>query len=201
MDGKTHRLGGIASSVVTGAILVAMENPLDLFSAGLLIQGGAFGGIIADIDHPGSIVSRKLPWLSKIVTSFTKHRGITHTLLTSIVLTGGLSALTTLLPEPLRYYAMFWIIGVFVGYLSHLCLDMITRAGVKLLYPISNYSFRIASLNEKDHKEIVRFVVVIVSAAILVYMFKSGDIGPNDLSAITKNTSIAISDGFKSFRM
>lgn len=72
-----------------------------------------FGSILPDIDHPGSMIGKNVPLLPKLF----RHRGFTHSLL---------FCLLTLLIN-------IWVsIGCFV----HIIMDMMTKHGVELFYPL-----------------------------------------------------------------
>ena len=83
----------------------------DVVSMGWLI----LGSVLPDIDHPGSIIGKNIPLLPKLL----KHRGFTHSLTFAIVVS---------LFSP-------WI-GI--GCLVHNILDMMTKNGIELLWPIHN---------------------------------------------------------------
>ena len=100
MLGKTHLLYG----AVTG---LAIGNG-DLKILGLTM----LGSIISDIDHPNSLIGRKIP----IIPNLLPHRGPTHSLIFI-----GVSLLLNL----------YFGIGVAV----HCMLDMMTRGGLRLLWP------------------------------------------------------------------
>lgn len=81
-----------------------------------------FGSILPDIDEIHTILGRFniLAWLGVM-----EHRGITHTLLASLL------------------FGLFFSIGgidaglcLWVGYLSHLWLDSKTPMGIRWLYPL-----------------------------------------------------------------
>lgn len=88
MLGKTHRLGGIMIGSLTPIIIENTLNiPIDnlmIFTSVTMI-GGAVGSLLPDLDHPNSIISKKLKPVSKVVREFAHHRGITHTLLGWII--------------------------------------------------------------------------------------------------------------------
>lgn len=188
MDGKTHRLGGITAGVATASFLATRGASVDFLSYGLIIYGGALGGLIPDIDHPNSTISKRHKTISKFVTSFTKHRGITHTLLGVGAFFLALLFLSTFLPVFIQYYAMLFSVGVFVGLLSHLLLDIITRAGLRLFYPFSLATIRIAKLNQEDHAPIVRATLLIALGGCLFYFFDDFD----QLKLLGQNSRVAI---------
>ena len=79
MDGKTHKTIGICSGIIASEVMISsnisMEN---IILGGMLITGSILGSILLDIDKKGTLISKKVPFLSKIVRISTTHRGITH---------------------------------------------------------------------------------------------------------------------------
>src|SRR5699024_3043048 len=119
MTGKTHLMGGLASTTV----LATFTH----YDPTLLMISGTIGGIIPDICHGGSKIGRKFPLLSKIINTLFGHRTFTHSLL-FVLLIGLLLSMITQNESIL--------IGTMVGVISHLILDAATKNGIKLLYPV-----------------------------------------------------------------
>lgn len=107
---------------LTGGILVSTLCCTTIGSAALVV----IGSLLPDIDHAGSALGKSVPFVSKLF----KHRGITHSLLMLIIC----------------WFLMSPYIAV--GVASHILLDMLTKQGVKLLWPlpISIKFFLIANL-------------------------------------------------------
>jgi len=98
-----------------------------LFSIGLLI-----GYLLPDIDEPKSTISKKIPITSKILSIFTRHRGIFHTIWVPI----SIYALSSILPLPQIF------IGLAIGYASHLTADMLTASGIAPFYPLTRFKIK-----------------------------------------------------------
>ena len=87
--------------------------------------------LLPDIDHPKSFLGQRLSWISKPVARAFGHRGFTHSLLAVF---GALTLFYLKVPDS-------WIVpadalqGLVLGYLSHILADMLTPAGVPLLWP------------------------------------------------------------------
>ena len=87
--------------------------------------------LLPDIDHPKSFLGQRLKWISKPIARAFGHRGFTHSLLAVFAL---LATFYLKVPEG-------WFIpadalqGMVLGYLSHILADMLTPAGVPLLWP------------------------------------------------------------------
>lgn len=120
MQGNTHIIGGITASLAFAQI--SNDNPL------ILVGAGVIGALLPDICHGGSKIGRKLPIISKIVNTMFGHRSFTHSLL-FLFLVGML--LHTFIP----YKSI--LLGILLGMASHILLDMGTKKGVKLFFPVS----------------------------------------------------------------
>lgn len=119
MTGKTHIIGGITASLA----FAQTSN----YETVLLVGAGVVGALIPDICHGGSKIGRKLPILSKIISTLFGHRSFTHSLLFLFLIGILLNSLVT--NESI-------VAGILVGMASHYILDMATKNGIKLLYPI-----------------------------------------------------------------
>lgn len=119
MTGKTHIIGGITASLAFAQI--TNYEPV------LLLGAGAVGALIPDICHGGSKIGRTFPLLSKIINGLFGHRTFTHSLL--FLLLAALLFSTVLPNEAIAA-------GLLVGMASHLLLDMATKNGIKLFFPI-----------------------------------------------------------------
>ena len=76
-----------------------------------------------DIDIKNSKAGNR--WYLRPLQFFTKHRGILHSLVAGV--------LFSLILGSVSLWAGF---GFFVGYISHLFLDCLTRGGVALFWPL-----------------------------------------------------------------
>jgi len=119
MTGKTHIIGGLAASLAFAQ--VTSYDPV------LLVGAGVIGAIIPDICHGGSKVGRAFPVVSKVINVLFGHRSFTHSLLFLVIMAFLMNSFVT--NESVTA-------GVLVGMASHLVLDMATRNGIKLLFPL-----------------------------------------------------------------
>ena len=119
MTGKTHILGGITASLAFAQI--TNYEPV------LLLGAGVIGSVIPDICHGSSKIGRALPVLSKLINGLFGHRTFTHSLL-------FLGLFAVLLNNFMPVEAIS--AGLLVGMASHIVLDMATKRGVKLFFPI-----------------------------------------------------------------
>ena len=120
MTGKTHIVGGIAASLAYAQI--TNHDPIIMLGAGVL------GAVLPDICHRGSKIGRKLPLLSKLINMLFGHRTFTHSLLFLVIIA---ILLNSFIPnEAVKA-------GFLAGMVSHYVLDMATKNGIKLLFPLS----------------------------------------------------------------
>ncbi|MCA9941551.1 MAG: metal-dependent hydrolase [Anaerolineales bacterium] len=74
------------------------------------------------------------------VAEYLPHRGITHSLLTCLLLTGLLALLVSFMPAwPTRGLPFAFL----VGYVSHLVADGVTKTGIPLLMPLTRHRFHL----------------------------------------------------------
>lgn len=120
----THTPGGIFA--VASVFMVAQPNNIAELSVGLFC--GAVGGLLPDIDHESSKITKKLGPIGYIISRCCSHRGITHTLALWVFLFGLIATCFPVLG--------FYCGCLFLGCVSHLVLDAMTPSGVPLLWPM-----------------------------------------------------------------
>ncbi|RWR03486.1 hypothetical protein ED28_00435 [[Pantoea] beijingensis] len=107
--------------------------------------------LLPDIDHPKSLLGQRLKWISQPIARAFGHRGFTHSLLAIIA---GLALFQINIPRG-------WLVpadalqGLVLGYLSHIVADMLTPAGVPLLWPC-RWRFRLPLLNSQKSNQLER---------------------------------------------
>ncbi len=97
--------------------------PLDPLGLGLAV----LGSLAPDIDHPKSTLGSRLKPISVPISLVFGHRGITH----SLFAVAGCAWLFSESGVHAAYSAPF-----LVGYLTHLAGDLLSPAGLPLLYPL-----------------------------------------------------------------
>jgi inner membrane protein len=90
------------------------------------------GSILPDIDEKHSKINRWTGIIGIIIAFFFKHRGLFH----SVVLHGSLFVLLW------KFFDFYYGAALFLGYFAHLLGDGITRMGVPIFYPFSNWKIR-----------------------------------------------------------
>lgn len=120
MTGKTHIIGGIAASLAYAHF--AGTDPVLTTGAGIL------GAVIPDICHGGSKIGKKMPLLSKIINLIFGHRSFTHSLLFLIAVA---FLMDTFFPNDTIK------MGLIIGMISHYILDMGTKSGIQLFFPVT----------------------------------------------------------------
>ncbi len=129
MMAQAHMVAGatswaVYSFYVTPALYSTWEQTVVYMGA------CSFAALLPDIDHPSSTLGQRIYPISKLISMVFGHRGFTHSLL---ALLGVIYVLSIIAPS---HESSIWITVVSVGYLSHLVGDVITPAGLPLLYPM-----------------------------------------------------------------
>lgn len=154
MDGKTHKLGGICTGLVLTIKYVQYEqqNLYAILPCAALFTGSVIGSLLPDIDHQDSTIGKKFKPVSFVINKGFGHRGLMHApaiyillfMLNSLLIDAFVSNLYV------KVMLMSFIIGILLGSLNHLLLDIITIAGIPLLYPFSKKKTHILPLKTKN---------------------------------------------------
>ncbi len=154
MLGRTHLGVGL---VVGYGLCLAMNIPNA--EATPIMVSTAIGSLLPDIDHPQSSIGGKIKIISLPLNHFVGHRGITHSLLFAVAMFALLGSI--------GYQAE--AIGIAVGILSHLFLDMLNPSGVPLLYPIKQ-RFHLMNIETGSGREKRMFwLFILIVIALVVY--------------------------------
>ena len=134
MTGKTHMAGGVCLALALTEATGIYHTDGSLITLGVICASAGFGALMPDIDTKQSKISREHKVTSFFTRLFFTHRGFTHSLLALGILGAVLfcvSRFTTGIP-----YVIPAVIGILIGYGSHLLLDMLNPMGIPLLYPL-----------------------------------------------------------------
>ena len=123
-----------------------------------------FGSLTPDIDMRGSFASKTFPKIYKILGSKFRHRSFTHSLLFLYLLCHLSTIILKYTDNNIIFISSFS--GLIVGCFSHMILDLFTKEGVELLYPIginfSLLSIKTSSKAEKLVCKILNFIIIIL---------------------------------------
>ena len=114
MLNRTH----LAIAIFVSLLLMNCFGVGYVFVLGILIAS-----FIPDLDSYNSKFGKR--FISRVLTAFSKHRGIMHSLLFAFILGG----------------VLFWLnrefgLGFFIGYFLHLVVDCFTKQGIKMFWPL-----------------------------------------------------------------
>jgi len=145
MLNRTH----IAFSLFLGLLFFKFSNNPLIFFIVLIVST-----FLPDLDSYNSKIGKR--FFSRVLTAFTKHRGIMHSLLFFL----GAYFL-------LYFYIPILSFGFFVGYGGHLFGDLITKRGLRLFYP---FKFRIHGfLKTGGRLESVLFLIFVLLDVFLIF--------------------------------
>lgn len=163
MTWRTHLLGGLLATQAVGAGMLCGTAQLPAYAA--FLAAGAIGGLVPDIDHQDSKISRSnigTRLTSKIIVKFFRHRGVIHTPAFLCLLAAALAAVCWACSRFGFSFAWTLLLGFVLGYLSHLFLDTFNRGGIMWLWPITKRRFHLASIRVNGGVE--SFITVILLA-------------------------------------
>ena len=160
MTYRTHIIGGMTSALlIRDQMSFLAEGGFTSPSFLLLMAGGILGSLLPDIDHKNSYIGRK----TLGIFSFLKHRGLTHSLIFA------LSILTVMLIFNINNS---FTLGLFVGILSHLALDLITHSGLEYLFYPFKFPIRLPKINPIKTGGIFEVFIFIGLVALFISMVK-----------------------------
>ena len=160
---QTHIAGGLLAGVSTlnpVANKLSLNSNLASIESMVFISGAVIGSLFPDIDHKGSYIGRKARITSTVASVLFGHRGVTHS------------------PIPLGIFPLFlyfasklfivsplvkiWFIGFFIGVLSHIFLDMLTKGGVPLLLPFSRKKISLTNIKTGSVGEKLVMIIMVM---------------------------------------
>lgn len=119
------------------------------------------GATISDIDMRGSSISKRFPIIYKIFGKRFRHRGFTHSLV-FVVLVALVGQLVIVVSNDNIVFTCIFS-GLLAGVTSHIFLDLLTREGVELFYPITiNFSILPIKTSSRTEKNINRLLGLLV---------------------------------------
>ncbi|RDY23928.1 metal-dependent hydrolase [Romboutsia maritimum] len=167
MTKETHAKGGYVFALI---FLPLFKNILSqgnniIYQCVLVyiyIHFSYLGSLFPDIDMKNSYISKRLPILYKFFGKKFRHRSVTHSLIFIYFLCYLFKLLIMFTDNNIVF--TFIYSGFIIGYFSHMCLDLITKEGIEILYPIRiNFSIFPIKTNSKSEKflsKMLNFLVV-----------------------------------------
>lgn len=141
MTGRTHDLAAFTSLVIAIAYVPQVPH-MNLATAVVAFGMNFVGGLFPDIDQPTSDFwdnFRLGPYVAKIICPiFGGHRNISHSLV-------GIVVIGTLMDIVLYFVSKIILLNLdteviwwsfMIGYLSHLVIDLFTKDGLPILWPV-----------------------------------------------------------------
>lgn len=141
MNRGTHLVFGVGVSLI-------LVNPLSIPTTLAVLVGGVIGSTLPDLDLR------------------VKHRMLLHNIFSLIILAITVYVLSSLsfITAP---YTSYLILAFTIAYMSHLFLDMFTKAGVALLYPLNRRRYRLLKL--KSTSSLANALLTILGLLMVVY--------------------------------
>ncbi|MDO5707603.1 MAG: metal-dependent hydrolase [Andreesenia angusta] len=170
MDYKNHlKTGAIAGVLVIFSLYRDISiDPAEIviYSAGIVI-----GSALPDIDHPGSLLARKLNIFGKLISKIFSHRGFTHSLLFIIILIIIKNIFKNYFDYPDSQLFEFGFLGIIVGSSMHIFMDLFVGNGTKLLFPIYKKKIYISKIKSGTKLEafFIKLVLIVLCILLLYY--------------------------------
>lgn len=153
--GRTHMTTGATAGAWLAAVGSVAGVPPALVVLGVPVA--AYAAILPDLDHGRSTVTYSLGpvtiVISWVLRQFVDHRGPTHTRTGAACMAAGVAGPTTLLPAPLGgWSALWWLLVVFLGCLTHVWGDARTLSGVPFPGPrrsLRVFGWEVATVDQR----------------------------------------------------
>lgn len=175
MTKQTHSSGGFLIALITLNIfitkyLIHYNISYGLLSLVIYFYTSHIGSLFPDIDMKSSFISKRHPFISKSFGKRCRHRGFTHSLLAMLILYIIFNIFIIISNDNIIIISMCY--GFFIGYASHLILDLLTKEGIELLYPCrANLNIFFIKTNSNGEKHFNRFLKFIISIYILYNVY------------------------------
>ena len=147
---KTHLVFGLFIGLLAIQFLEISEKWLFL---GIVVVSS----ILADIDSPFSKIGRKVRPLSWLFSFLFGHRSFIHTIWFPLIIYAILSA----------FEKHLWAGAFFLGYMSHLVLDMLNVKGINFFWPLRKARIN-GFITSGGMIEWVLFIVIIIGIILLI---------------------------------
>lgn len=192
---KTHTQGGYIVGLTTNPIMINATLQVDNFIYRLIltciyIYGAYFGSLLPDIDLKNSYISKRMPLVYKVFGSKQKHRGFTHSML-SVCLILIICKVIFVVSKEDKAVGVFSA-GIWIGYVSHILLDMFTKEGVEFFYPLRKTicftKMKTSSYKERKLNKILQLGIYMLIGmnVYATFMCIDVDAGLNNYTSILK---------------
>lgn len=104
----------------------------------------------------GAIITSKLPDIDQKLP-LLRHRGQTHSIICPI-----------LLYIASGYYSRSLLLGMAIGWISHIIIDLFNGKGIEILYPLSKQNYRIMDIKYNGIIENVLLVLMCVGIIFII---------------------------------
>ena len=119
------------------------------------------GSLASDIDMKGSYISKRFPIIHKLMGKKLRHRGFTHSLIFLSFLIYFANAVLLCSDYNIVFLCVFS--GFTAGVFSHIILDLLTKEGVELFYPIqTNFSILPIKTSSRTEKNICKLLNILI---------------------------------------
>lgn len=149
MNKPAHLMGGLTAGIAASKYIAPTITDSGLVNGivgiGAVLGGAILGSLLPDIDHRQSYIGRKLKIASFIISKTLGHRSVVHAPLVIFAFSALLYFFAMEITGSFQAISKYFVIGLSAGMWSHLFLDMMTRRGIPLFYPLTKKSFRIAN--------------------------------------------------------
>ena len=168
MTGKYHSACAVTTGIAASALYV-LESGLTMetsIGAATIVIASSVAGLMPDIDLPSSTVGKVFKPIARMIKKAFGHRTLTHS---------GL----WLIPLLILLFQTNWhplLIGISIGFLSHIVSDTMTSGGIPWLYPLSKKRIRLTPIDSGRHDFVLTVLAsgLIISGLALYYMLKHG---------------------------
>ncbi|MBS3157692.1 metal-dependent hydrolase [Candidatus Woesearchaeota archaeon] len=152
---KTHLMFGIFLITLLYTFFPSIITSHNIYSQIIFCVILLTSTSLPDIDTKESKISRKIPILPTIISIFTIHRGIIHSVYPVIILSAVL-----------YQYSSFYTFAFIIGYSSHLILDALTIQGINFLHPFTQFHVK-GFIKTGSIFELILFISLIAISAVL----------------------------------
>lgn len=161
MKGKAHVICGLACGIGT-----ALLGKFNIPECMTVVAASTLFSVVPDVDLPDSKLGHIIKPVSKFINKVFGHRTFTHSGLWLIPFVGLAWYFYNT-----EYFAVF--AGMFIGLLSHLISDTLTKGGVPWLWPFKKkrYTFSVIKSGKFDYFPCIFTVAITLFLCILVFKY------------------------------